>query len=68
MADKTPPPPPPAKRKRTIFQRVVDNKNAEKEKMKTRVLIGAAFERWRKLKDEKGLKTDACVAFFLLDR
>jgi hypothetical protein len=72
MADMTPPspppPPPPAKRRKTIFQRVVDNKKVEKEKLKSRVLIGAAFERWRQLKDEKGLKTDACVAVDLVSK
>ena len=34
----------------------------------TRVSIGAAFERWRKLKGEKGLRTDAEVAVLLLDQ
>lgn len=35
---------------------------------KTRVSVGTAFERWRALKEEKGLKTDAQLARFLLDR
>ena len=44
MADKTPPsPPPPAKRRKTLFQRVIDNKNAEREKMKSRIILGAAY-------------------------
>ncbi|XP_046725087.1 zinc finger protein 436-like isoform X2 [Silurus meridionalis] len=34
---------------------------------KTRVSVGAAFDRWRALKEEKGLKTDAQLARFLLD-
>ncbi|XP_059925735.1 zinc finger protein 69 homolog B-like isoform X1 [Gadus macrocephalus] len=69
MADKTPPPPPPApaNRRKSIFERAIDNKNAEREKQKSRVILGAAFPRWRQLKDGKSLKTDACVAFFLLD-
>ena len=72
MADKTPPsptsPPPPAKRRKTLFQRVIDNKNTEREKLKSRTILGAAFERWRQLKDEKGLKTDACVAVDLVSK
>lgn len=35
---------------------------------KTRVSVGTAFERWRALKEEKGLKTDAQLARFLIDR
>ena len=70
MVDKTPPPalPPPANGRKTIFERAIDNKNTEREKQKSRVILGAAFQCWRQLKDEKGLKADACVAFFLLDR
>ncbi|XP_058265909.1 zinc finger protein 135-like isoform X3 [Hemibagrus wyckioides] len=34
---------------------------------KTRVSVGTAFDRWRALKEEKGLKTDAQLARFLLD-
>ena len=71
MADKTPPspppPPPPAKRRKTLFQRVID-KNAEREKLKSRIILGAAFERWRQLKDENCLKTDACVAVDLVSK
>lgn len=35
---------------------------------KTRVYIGAAFDRWRKIMSEKNFKTDADFANFLLDR
>ena len=72
MADKTPPspppPPPPAKRRKTLFQRVIDNKNVERQKLKSRIILGAAFERLRQLKDEKGLKNDACVAVDLVSK
>ncbi|XP_073687059.1 uncharacterized protein [Garra rufa] len=40
----------------------------DKVRNKTRICIGDAFERWRRLKTEKNLKTDANVAHFLLDR
>ncbi len=30
--------------------------------------IGAAFQRWRELKQREGLESDAEVALFLLDR
>lgn len=35
---------------------------------KTRVSVGTAFDRWRALKEDRGLKTDAQLARFLLDR
>uniref|UniRef100_A0A673GNR2 Uncharacterized protein n=1 Tax=Sinocyclocheilus rhinocerous TaxID=307959 RepID=A0A673GNR2_9TELE len=35
---------------------------------RTRVNIGAAFQRWRELKEREGLESDAEVALFLLDR
>ena len=44
------------------------NKNAEREKLKSRIILGAAFERWRQLKDEMGLKTNACVAVDLVSK
>ncbi len=33
-----------------------------------RVNIGSAFQRWRELKEREGLRSDAEVALFLLDR
>ena len=43
-------------------------KALDKERSQTRVNIGAAFEWWRQLGHVKGLKSDAEVALFLLDR
>uniref|UniRef100_A0A4W6FWU0 Uncharacterized protein n=1 Tax=Lates calcarifer TaxID=8187 RepID=A0A4W6FWU0_LATCA len=40
----------------------------DKARGKTRVNLGAAFQRWRDLRERKGLKTDEEVALFLLDR
>ncbi|KAL0153569.1 hypothetical protein M9458_051183, partial [Cirrhinus mrigala] len=39
----------------------------DKVRNKTRICIGDAFDRWRRLKTEKNFKTDANVANFLLD-
>uniref|UniRef100_A0A8C5N755 Uncharacterized protein n=1 Tax=Gouania willdenowi TaxID=441366 RepID=A0A8C5N755_GOUWI len=49
----------------------VDNRMAEKRSLdlargKTKICIGTSFERWRQLKEDKGLKTDAMVAELLL--
>ncbi|KAL7389630.1 hypothetical protein ABVT39_007412 [Epinephelus coioides] len=41
---------------------------ADQQRSRTRVNIGQAFERWCQLKEEKGLKSHAEVAAFLLDR
>ena len=43
-------------------------KALDKERSQTRVIIGAAFEWWRQLEHVKGLKSDAEVSLFLLDR
>lgn len=39
----------------------------ESARSKTRLNIGVAFERWRDLRQLKGMKTDAELALFLLD-
>uniref|UniRef100_A0A3Q1EDS9 Zinc finger protein 239-like n=1 Tax=Acanthochromis polyacanthus TaxID=80966 RepID=A0A3Q1EDS9_9TELE len=43
-------------------------KTKEPDGTRTRINIGGAFRRWRKLRDLKGFKTDAEIATFLLDR
>lgn len=39
----------------------------ETARSKTRINIGAAFERWRDLRQLKGMKTDGELALFLLN-
>ncbi|XP_065150413.1 uncharacterized protein [Paramisgurnus dabryanus] len=60
MADTRP------KRRRSAEQRA---KLAEKQKerSKSRIYIGKAFERWRELRGQKGFQSDVQVALFLLD-
>ncbi len=48
--------------------RYESQKRQDKIRGKARVYIGDAFERWRKLKAERDLKTDAELATLLLDR
>uniref|UniRef100_A0A3B5BHY5 Uncharacterized protein n=1 Tax=Stegastes partitus TaxID=144197 RepID=A0A3B5BHY5_9TELE len=43
-------------------------KHYDQSRAKTRINIGEAFQRWRDLRELKGMKTDAEVAVFLLDR
>jgi len=54
---------PPRKRKRSDEKREKD-----RLRQKNRVNIGAAYSRWKALKVEKGMKNDAEVARYLLDR
>ncbi|KAK7123424.1 hypothetical protein R3I93_021751 [Phoxinus phoxinus] len=54
---------PPRKRKRSDEKREKD-----RLRQKNRVNIGAAYSRWKALKVERGLKNDAEVARYLLDR
>lgn len=42
-------------------------KRLDQARAQTRVNIGVAFQRWRQLREMKGLKSDAMVAVFLLD-
>uniref|UniRef100_A0A3Q1EXW2 Uncharacterized protein n=1 Tax=Acanthochromis polyacanthus TaxID=80966 RepID=A0A3Q1EXW2_9TELE len=45
-----------------------NKRQLDRENAKTKVIIGESFGRWRQLKQQMGLKTDALVAIFLLDR
>uniref|UniRef100_A0A672K5J1 Uncharacterized protein n=1 Tax=Sinocyclocheilus grahami TaxID=75366 RepID=A0A672K5J1_SINGR len=45
-----------------------ENKRRLKARSRTRVNMGSAFQRWRELKEREGLRLDAEVALFLLDR
>uniref|UniRef100_A0A1A7X744 Si:dkeyp-30e7.2 n=1 Tax=Iconisemion striatum TaxID=60296 RepID=A0A1A7X744_9TELE len=54
-------------KRKTPFQLAENKKRLDAERGQTRVSIGIAFQRWRKLRDSKGLKTDTMVAIFLLD-
>uniref|UniRef100_A0A672RM03 Uncharacterized protein n=1 Tax=Sinocyclocheilus grahami TaxID=75366 RepID=A0A672RM03_SINGR len=58
MADK--------KQKRKTFAE--QKKAYDKTRSRTRVTIGSAFQRWKELKEREGLRSDAEVALFLLDR
>ncbi len=55
------------KRKYTEEQRQA-KKDADKKRAKTRVNLGRAFNRWRRLRERKGFKTDAELALFFLNR
>uniref|UniRef100_A0A8C1GD09 Uncharacterized protein n=1 Tax=Cyprinus carpio TaxID=7962 RepID=A0A8C1GD09_CYPCA len=56
MADK--------KRKTSVEQK----KGYDKARSRTRVNIESAFQHWRELKEREGLRLDAEVALFLLNR
>lgn len=43
-------------------------KKADRLRWQSRVNLGMAFSRWRKLREEKGFKTDMELAIFLMDR
>ena len=50
-----------------IEQKKEAKKQSKKARDKTRIYIGEALQRWNDLKEQKGLKTNAEVAFLLLD-
>ena len=45
-----------------------NKRELDKARSKTRVNLGLAFPRWRALKERMGLKSDAELGIFLLDR
>nr|XP_023656329.1 uncharacterized protein LOC111838017 isoform X1 [Paramormyrops kingsleyae] len=55
------------KRRRSAAQ-TFKKKSLDQARAKSHVNIGEAFERWRDLRELKGMKTDEEVALFLLDR
>ncbi|KAJ0060515.1 hypothetical protein NL108_014994 [Boleophthalmus pectinirostris] len=65
MADKNPRPD--RRKRKPGFEAVLRKRERDKERGHTKVILGDSFQRWRALKQEKGLKTDALVAKFLLD-
>ncbi|KAI3352331.1 hypothetical protein L3Q82_005298 [Scortum barcoo] len=54
------------KRRRSEEQKL-KKKGFDQARAKTRINIGEAFQRWRELRELKGMKTDVEVALFLLD-
>jgi len=40
----------------------------EKQRAKTRIYVGPAFERWREVRQQRGFLTDIELALYLLDR
>ncbi len=46
----------------------IKKKGYVKARGRTRVNIGAAFQRWRELKKREGLESDTEVVLFLFDR
>ncbi|XP_073711610.1 uncharacterized protein [Misgurnus anguillicaudatus] len=55
------------KKRKTVQEKAINKKYLDKQRNQTRVNIGVAFQRWRELRDLKGLKSDAMMALFLLD-
>ncbi|XP_028299204.1 uncharacterized protein LOC114461400 isoform X1 [Gouania willdenowi] len=55
------------KKRKSVEEKAATKRALEKARAQTRVNVGAAFQRWRQLRDQMGLKSDAKVADFLLD-
>ncbi len=55
-----------------MIGKILDKQNIRKKgydqtRGRTRVNIGAAFQRWRELKEREGLEVDAEFALFFID-
>lgn len=56
------------KKKKTTDERRALHKELNRARDRTRVNIGVAFSRWRELRKQRRIKSDADLATFLLDR
>ena len=54
--------------KKTAGEKQSKNKEPDQASGKTKINIGASFQRWRELRDLQGLKSAAELAAFLLDK
>ncbi|ROL42753.1 Paraspeckle component 1 [Anabarilius grahami] len=54
-------------KRRRSNEHLENKREKEKERGKSRIYIGKAFERWRELRRQKGFQSDIQVALFLLD-
>lgn len=57
-----------ARKRKTEEERRESRRLADKSRSQTRINVGVAFQRWRKLREFKALKSDAELAVVLLDR
>ena len=56
------------RKRKSVYELYDKKRKASEERNKTRVFLGEYFTRWRALKAQVGLPTDASVVKFLLDR
>lgn len=56
------------KKRKALMEKALAKKRVARERSQTRVNIGSAFPRWRKLRESRGLRSDAMLALLLLDR
>ncbi len=56
------------KKRKISEEQNIKKKGYDQARGRTRVNIGAAFQRWRELKGREGLESDNEVALFLFDR
>ncbi|CAJ1053683.1 uncharacterized protein LOC120495081 isoform X4 [Xyrichtys novacula] len=56
------------RKRKSIEERLETKRRCEQARNQSRINIGSSIERWRKLRQDLGLKTDAETAEFLLNR
>nr|XP_055038850.1 uncharacterized protein LOC129426501 isoform X5 [Misgurnus anguillicaudatus] len=56
------------RKRKSVEERAEIKKKCEERRTRSRINIGSAIDRWRKIQGDLGLKTDADVADFLLSR
>ncbi|ROL48292.1 hypothetical protein DPX16_5686 [Anabarilius grahami] len=56
------------RKRNTFFEVAEKRRKLSEERNLTRVVLGETFQRWRAMKEQRGVKTDAQFAKILLDR
>ncbi|ROL47106.1 hypothetical protein DPX16_18904 [Anabarilius grahami] len=56
------------RKRKTFFEVAEKRRKLSEERNLTRVVLGETFQRWRAMKEQRGVKTDAQFAKILLDR
>ncbi|ROL50031.1 hypothetical protein DPX16_5790 [Anabarilius grahami] len=55
------------RKSKTFFEVAEKRRKLSEERNRTRVVLGETFQRWRAMKEQRGVKTDAQLAKIILD-
>ncbi|XP_041664781.1 zinc finger protein 16-like [Cheilinus undulatus] len=56
------------RKRKTVAEKLANKRRKDRARSKTRINIGSAFQRWRRLRELRGFQSDSMLAVFLLER